>query len=287
MRFLSRPNAAIGATLLAIVFIAALVGVFWTPHDPVGNELALRLKAPSASHWLGTDEWGRDVLSRILVGAGTSVGIALATVALAVGAGVLIGAIVGYYGGWIDRIASSILDALLAFPGLFFAMAMIVVFGPSKYGVIFALGLNYLPSVARIVRGTVLSVREREFVDASRVMGNAEFFTLLRHVLPNCVAPVTVLATMLFGWALLAESSLSFLGFGWALLAESSLSFLGLGVPPPAPSWGGMLSDARQFVATSTWLAIAPGLCISIALLGVNLLGDAVRDALDPRMKNL
>lgn len=271
-RFLRRPNAAIGATLLGIVFIAALVGVFWTPHDPVGNELTLRLKAPSASHWLGTDEWGRDVLSRLLVGAGTSVGISLATVALAVGAGVLIGAIVGYYGGWIDRIASSILDALLAFPGLFFAMAMIVVFGPSKYGVIFALGLNYLPSVARIVRGTVLSVREREFVDASRVMGNAEFFTLLRHVLPNCVAPVTVLATMLFGWA---------------LLAESSLSFLGLGVPPPAPSWGGMLSDARQFVATSTWLAIAPGVCISVALLGVNLLGDAVRDALDPRMKNL
>ena len=272
IRFLSRPNAAIGATLLGIVFIAALVGVFWTPHDPVGNELTLRLRAPSASHWLGTDEWGRDVLSRLLVGAGTSVGISLATVALAVGAGVLIGAIVGYYGGWIDRIASSILDALLAFPGLFFAMAMIVVFGPSKYGVIFALGLNYLPSVARIVRGTVLSVREREFVDASRVMGNAEFFTLLRHVLPNCVAPVTVLATMLFGWA---------------LLAESSLSFLGLGVPPPAPSWGGMLSDARQFVATSTWLAIAPGVCISVALLGVNLLGDAVRDALDPRMKNL
>ena len=271
-RFLRRPNAAIGAALLAVVFIAAALGVFWTPHDPVGNELTLRLKPPSASHWLGTDEWGRDVLSRLLVGAGTSVGISLATVALAVGAGVLIGALVGYYGGWIDRVASSILDALLAFPGLFFAMAMIVVFGPSKYGVILALGLNYLPSVARIVRGTVLSVREREFVDASRVMGNAEFFTLLRHVLPNCIAPVTVLATMLFGWA---------------LLAESSLSFLGLGVPPPAPSWGGMLSDARQFVATSWWLAIAPGACISLALLGVNLLGDAVRDALDPRMKNL
>lgn len=271
-RFLSRPNAAIGATLLVIVFVAAAVGAMWTPYDPTGNDLTVRLKAPSAAHWLGTDEWGRDVLSRLLVGASTSVGISLATVILAVGAGVIIGAIVGFYGGWTDRIASSILDALLAFPGLFFAMAMIVVFGPSKYGVIFALGLNYLPSVARVVRGTVLSVREREFVDASRVMGNSEIFTLLRHVLPNCVAPVTVLATMLFGWA---------------LLAESSLSFLGLGVPPPAPSWGGMLSDARQFVATSTWLAIAPGVCISLALLGVNLLGDAVRDLLDPRMKNL
>ena len=271
-RFLARPNAAIGAALLAIVVLGALVGAFWTPYDPVASDLTMRLKAPSAAHWLGTDEWGRDVLSRILVGAGTSVGISLATVAIAVGLGVLIGAVIGYYGGWIDRAASSVLDALLAFPGLFFAMAMIVVFGPSKYGVIFALGLNYLPSVARVVRGTVLSVREREFVDASRVMGNAEIFTLLRHVLPNCIAPVTVLATMLFGWA---------------LLAESSLSFLGLGVPPPAPSWGGMLSDARNFVANSTWLAIAPGLSISIALLGVNLLGDAVRDELDPRMKNL
>lgn len=272
LRFLKRPNAAIGAALLAIVFLAAIVGVVWTPYDPVGGDLAMRLKAPSAAHWLGTDEWGRDVLSRILVGAGTSVGISFATVVLAVGSGVLIGAVIGYYGGWIDRTASSVLDALLAFPGLFFAMAMIVVFGPSKYGVILALSLNYLPSVARVVRGTVLSVREREFVDASRVMGNAEFFTLLRHVLPNCVAPVTVLATMLFGWT---------------LLAESSLSFLGLGVPPPAPSWGGMLSDARNFVANSTWLAVAPGLSISIALLGVNLLGDAVRDQLDPRMKNL
>ena len=271
-RFLRRPNAAVGAALLLLVFIAALTGVFWTPYDPVGNDLTMRLKPPSASHWLGTDEWGRDVLSRILVGAGTSVGISLATVALAVGFGALIGAIVGYYGGWVDRLASTVLDALLAFPGLFFAMAMIVVFGPSKYGVIAALGLNYLPSVARVVRGSVLSVREREFVDASRVMGNSEIFTLLRHVLPNCIAPVTVLATMLFGWA---------------LLAESSLSFLGLGVPPPAPSWGGMLSDARNFVATSTWLAVAPGLAISIALLGVNLLGDAVRDQLDPRMKNL
>ena len=271
-RFLRRPNAAIGAVLLALVLVAALMGILWTPYDPVGNDLTMRLKPPSAAHWLGTDEWGRDVLSRILVGASVSVGISFWTVVLAVGFGVVIGALIGYYGGWIDRVASSVLDALLAFPGLFFAMGMIAVFGPSRYGVVAALGLNYLPSVARVVRGTVLSVREREFVDASRVMGNSEIFTLLRHVLPNCIAPVTVLATMLFGWA---------------LLAESSLSFLGLGVPPPAPSWGGMLSDARNFVHTSTWLALAPGISISLALLGVNLLGDAVRDQLDPRMKNL
>jgi len=271
-RFLRRPNAAIGSVLIAVVLVAALLGALWTPYDPVGSDLTMRLKPPSGAHWFGTDEWGRDVLSRILVGASVSVGISFWTVVLAVGAGVVIGALIGYFGGWVDRVASSVLDALLAFPGLFFAMGMIVVFGPSRYGVVAALGLNYLPSVARVVRGTVLSVREREFVDASRVMGNSEFFTLMRHVLPNCIAPVTVLATMLFGWA---------------LLAESSLSFLGLGVPPPAPSWGGMLSDARNFISTSTWLALAPGISISVALLGVNLLGDAVRDQLDPRMRNL
>jgi len=270
--FLRRPNALIGVVLLAIIFGAAGWGVLHTPYDPVGNDLTMRLKPPSAAHWFGTDEWGRDVFSRVLKGAGVSVGISLATVFIAVLGGVVIGAVAGFFRGWVDQVISSVMDALLAFPGLFFALGMIVVFGPSKIGVIFALGLNYLPSVARIVRGSVLSVREREYVDASRVMGNSEVFTMLRHVLPNCIAPVTVLATALFGWA---------------LLAESSLSFLGLGVPPPAPSWGGMLSDARNFVANSMWLALAPGLAISTALLGINLFGDAVRDQLDPRMKGL
>ncbi len=270
--FLRRPNALIGVILLALVFGAAAWGLLHTPYDPVGSDLAVRLKPPSAAHWFGTDEWGRDVFSRVLAGASVSVGISLATVLLAVLGGVIVGAVAGFFRGWIDQVLSSVMDALLAFPGLFFAMGMIVVFGPSKLGVVFALGLNYLPSVARIVRGSVLSVREREYVDASRVRGNSEIFTMLRHVLPNCIAPVTVLATALFGWA---------------LLAESSLSFLGLGVPPPAPSWGGMLSDARNFLSNSVWLALAPGLAISLALLGINLFGDAVRDELDPRMKGL
>ena len=270
--FLRRPNALLGTLLLIVVFTAAFIGVVHTPYDPVESDLAMRLKAPSAAHWFGTDEWGRDVFSRVLVGAGVSISIAFATVLLAVLGGVLVGAIAGFFRGWIDQVVTSVMDALLAFPGLFFAMGMIAVFGPSKYGVVLALGLNYLPSVARVVRGSVLSVREREYVDASRVMGNSEIFTMLRHVLPNCVAPVTVLATALFGWA---------------LLAESSLSFLGLGVPPPAPSWGGMLSDSRNYVANSVWLALAPGFAITIALLGINLFGDAVRDQLDPRMKGL
>jgi peptide/nickel transport system permease protein len=144
------------------------------------------------------------------------------------------------------------------------------VFGANKYGIVFALGLAYTPSVARVVRGTVLSLREKEFVEASRVMGNSELFTMVRHVLPNCIAPLTVLATSMFGWV---------------ILAESGLSFLGLGVPPPAPTWGNMLSASRPFMAQAVWLGVLPGLCISLTLLGINLLGDALRDRLDPRMR--
>ena len=144
--------------------------------------------------------------------------------------------------------------------------------GANKYGIILALGLAYTPSVARIVRGAVLSLREKEFIEASRVMGNSEIFTMVRHILPNCIAPMTVLATSMFGWV---------------LLSESALSFLGLGVPPPAPTWGNMLASSRPFIAQAVWLGIFPGLCISLTLLGINLLGDAVRDRLDPRMRGV
>jgi peptide/nickel transport system permease protein len=163
-------------------------------------------------------------------------------------------------------------DALLAFPGILLALGLLAVFGANKYGIIVALGLAYAPSVARVVRGTVLSLREREFIAASRVMGNSELYTMARHVLPNTVAPLTVLATSMFGYV---------------LLAESALSFLGLGVPPPAPTWGNMLAGGRPYIDQAVWLGIFPGLCISLTLLGINLLGDAVRDRLDPRMRGV
>ena len=267
-----RPNAIVGGLLLLVMIGAAIVGVLYTPYDPVANDLAMRLKPPSPAHWLGTDEWGRDVLSRLLFGAGVSMAISSFTVLAAVAVGTLLGCAAGYFGGWFERIAMALLDALLAFPSLIMALGMMAVFGPSRTGVIAALTLAYMPSVARVVRGSVLSVREKEYVEASRVMGNSEPFTMLRHVLPNCVAPIIVLATALFGWA---------------LLAESALSFLGLGVPPPASSWGGMLSDSRNYVAQAPWLALVPGISISVTLLGINLFGDALRDQFDPRMKNL
>jgi peptide/nickel transport system permease protein len=268
----SAPNALIGGTIIGVVAIAALIGAVWTPYDPLAIDFMARLAPPGGAHWLGTDEFGRDVLSRLMTGASTSAWISLLTVILAVGAGTALGVFTGFVRGWVDRVLMAFNDALLAFPGILLALGLLAVFGANKYGIIFALGIAYTPSVARVVRGTVLSLREREFVEASRVMGNSEIYTMWRHILPNCIAPLTVLATSLFGWV---------------LLAESALSFLGLGVPPPAPTWGNMLAASRAFIAQAAWLGIFPGLCISLTLLGINLLGDAVRDQLDPRMRGV
>ena len=263
-------NAAAGGAIIAILLATAASGALWTPYDPLGLSFRAKLAAPSAAHWLGTDEFGRDVLSRIMAGAATSVWISLLTVSVAVVLGTAIGVFSGYVRGWVDRIVMAFNDALLAFPGILLALGLLAVIGANKYGIIVALGLAYAPSVARIMRGTVLSLREQEFIAASRVIGNSEGYTMLRHVLPNCLAPLTVLATSMFGWA---------------LLAESALSFLGLGVPPPAPTWGNMLASSRPFIGQAVWLGIFPGLCISMTLLGINLLGDAIRDRLDPRMR--
>ena len=263
-------NAAIGGVIVAIVVGAALIGAVWTPRDPLGISFASRLKPPGAQFWLGTDEFGRDVLSRLMVGASTSVWISFLTVSFSIVLGTAIGVLTGFVRGWTDRIIMAFNNALLAFPGLLLALGLLAVVGANKYGIILALGLAYTPSVTRIVRGTVLSLREKEFIESSRVLGNSELYTMFRHVLPNCVAPLTVLATSMFGWV---------------ILAESALSFLGLGVPPPAPTWGNMLASARPFMAQATYLSIFPGICISLTLLGINLLGDAVRDRLDPRMR--
>lgn len=265
------PNALVGGILIGIVLLAAVMGAIWTPHDPLGINFRARLQPPGSIYWLGTDEFGRDVLSRLMAAAASSVWISVLTVGFAVIAGTLVGVFTGYVRGWPDRIIMSFNNALLAFPGLLLALGLLAVVGANKYGIILALGLAYTPSVTRIVRGTVLSVREREFIESSRVLGNSETYTMVRHVLPNCIAPLTVLATSMFGWV---------------ILAESALSFLGLGVPPPAPTWGNMLASARPFMAQAAYLSILPGLCISFTLLGINLLGDAVRDRLDPRMRS-
>lgn len=263
-----RANAALGGVLVGGILAMAATSVVWTPYRPLGVNLRARLQAPSATHWLGTDEVGRDVLSRIMTGAGTSCLVALLTVLLAVALGTLVGLLAGFARGWVDRGLMLVNDAVLAFPGILLALGLMAVIGASQWGIVAALGIAYAPTVARVVRGAVLSIREREFVEASRAIGNSEATTMWRHVLPGTVSPVIVLATGMFGWA---------------ILSESALSFLGLGVPPPAPTWGNMLAAARPYLESALWLSLAPGLCIALALLGVNLLGDALRDRLDPR----
>ena len=264
-----RANTAIGGFLIGALVATAVTAAFWTPFDPLRVNLRARLQPPSALYWLGTDEFGRDVLSRTMAGAAASVTVAFLTVVFAVIIGAALGVITGYMRGWTDRIIMAVNDALLAFPGILLALAVMIVVGANKFGIVLALGLAYIPSVVRVVRGTVLSIREKEYIEASRVIGNSESYSMLRHVLPNSLAPVAVLATSMFGWV---------------LLAESALSFLGLGVPPPAPTWGNMLAASRPYMESAAWLSIAPGLCIALTLLGINLLGDSLRDRLDPRM---
>jgi peptide/nickel transport system permease protein len=267
-----RPNGLLGITLLTLILALALIGALATPYDPLMLSFEDRLVSPSASHWLGTDQFGRDMFSRLVAAAGTSLVVSLLTVALALSGGTLIGALSGYLGGWVDRVAMTINDALMAFPGILLALGIMAVIGPQRYGVVVALGFAYMPNVARIVRGVVLSVREKEYVEASRALGNPEWYTVLSHVVPGCISALTVIGTSIFGGA---------------LLSESALSFLGLGVPPPAPTWGGLLADATLYMDSAPWLSIFPGLAISVTLLGVNLFGDALRDRFDPRMNRL
>ncbi len=265
-------NALLGIVIVGLMVIAAIAGHVWTPHDPLRINFGSRLKLPGGAYLLGTDEFGRDELSRLLAGASTSVWISVLTVSFSIVVGSIVGVLTGFLRGWTDRIVMAFNKALLAFPGLLLALGLLAVVGANQYGIVLALGLAYTPSVTRIVRGTVLSLREKEFIESSRVLGNSELYTMVRHVLPNCTAPLTVLATSMFGWV---------------ILAESALSFLGLGVPPPAPTWGNMLASARPFMAQASYLSILPGVCIALTLLGINLLGDAVRDWLDPRMKGV
>lgn len=264
-----RINAIIGGAIVLAVAAMGLLSTVWTPYDPLALKLSMRFQPPSGLHWLGTDEFGRDILSRILSGAGASLLVASLTVLMALTMGTLLGLIAGYFRGVVDRGMMVANDALLAFPGILLALAIAVVAGANRYGIILALGLAYAPTTVRLVRGTVMSLREKEYIEASRVIGNSELTTMFRHILPNCAAPLMVLGTSMFGWV---------------ILAESAMSFLGLGVPPPAPTWGNMLSSGRPFIESAPWLGMAPGLCIALTLLGINLLGDALRDWLDPRM---
>jgi len=261
-------HALLGFGLVGALLGVVLVGLVWLPYDPLAIDLDHTLAAPSLAHWLGTDEFGRDVASRAMLGARISLLIAIQTVAISVVIGTALGLVVGFLRGWTERVIMTFSDALLAFPGILLALALIAVIGSSRHSIVIALAIAYLPATIRVVRGSVISIREREYVEASRVAGDSALYTMWRIVLPNALPPILVLATSLFGWV---------------ILSESALSFLGVGVPPPLPTWGNMLSSARPYMYAASWLSIAPGLCIVATLLGINMLGDALRDRLDPR----
>lgn len=270
--YLRRANAVVGLALVTVAVIMALMAQLYTPYNPIALDADAFLAPPSAAHWFGTDQFGRDVFSRVLSASWVSLSVSVMVIALSLSLGILLGASAGYLGGWTGRIIMSVTDAFMALPSLLLALGIMSAIGPGKYGVVLALGLAYTPNVVRVVRGTVLSIREQEYVEASRMMGNRELYTILRHVIPNCIAPLTVLGTTFFALS---------------ILSESALSFLGLGVPPPYPSWGGMLADARTYFSIAPWLVVFPGLAIALTLLGVNLFGDALRDRFDPRMARL
>lgn len=264
-----RANAIIGLLGLTLVLIVALAGAVASPYDALETDFLNRFALPSASHWFGTDEYGRDVFTRVALGSFVTLRVSLAAVTLALTAGALIGATSAYFGGWLDRSAMVIIDSIMAFPGLLLVLGIMAALGPKESGVIFALAIAYTPPITRVVRSTVYATRGKEFVVASRIIGNGELTTLFRHVLPNCITPMIVISTSVFTAA---------------VLSETALSFLGLGVPPPAPSWGSMLSDSRNYLGLNPWMAVFPGIAITLTLLSINLIGDALRDRFDLRM---
>lgn len=265
----AHPTGRIGAAIILFYLLLALCGVMGlTPYDPLQQFRIDRLKPPNAAYWMGTDLFGRDAASRLMVGIGQSFLIAFSSVGLATLFGTLIGLMAGWWGGVIDGIFMRAMDVLLAFPAILLALLIIAIVGPGTFTSIAAIAIVYTPIFARVVRGPTLSLKRRDFVDAARTFGSSQRYILSRHLLLNLVAPLTVQVT---------------LALAWALLTEAGLSFLGLGTQPPSPSLGLMMSEARNLMQQAPWLLLFPGLVIMLGILGFNLFGDALRDILDPR----
>ncbi|MBS0547371.1 MAG: ABC transporter permease [Proteobacteria bacterium] len=270
-RRLRRRKGAMAALIVVVLLIAiALLAPWVAPYDPTVTSFAQVRKPPTWAHWFGTDEVGRDVLSRVIWGARASLSAGLVSVGIAVGAGVPLGLLAGYAGGWIDTILSRIVDAMLAIPFLILAITLSAFLGPSLSNAMIAIGVTATPVFIRLTRGQTLGAKVEDYVEAARAVGNPHWRIAFRHLLPNIVPP------------LLVQASLAIAG---AIIAEAALSFLGLGQQPPAPSWGSMLNSSQRFLAQAPWMAFWPGFAIFFAVLSFNLLGDGLRDALDPRHK--
>ena len=263
-----RSRGLVGLVIVAVVAVAAISAPLLTPYDPAAQKLLDALQAPSRAHPLGTDEFGRDLLSRVIYGARASLEVGLLSVVVSALIGTALGQIAGYRGGRVDEVIMRLMDALFAFPALMLALVINVLLGASLTNAIVAIAVVTVPGFARLARGSTLVEREREFVLASRALGASDGRVLFRHILPNILAPLIINAST-------QVSS--------AIVTEGALSFLGLGVQPPTPSWGSMLRSGYSYMDTSPWLAVAPGLAVMVTVLGFNFIGDSLQDALDPR----
>ena len=273
MRRLRRqPLTIVAAIIVTILILTAIFGPMLAPYDPNAIEMANRFASPSLQHPFGTDDFGRDILSRVMVGARVSLMVGIIAVSISAVIGTTFGIVAGYTGRIVDEVIMRAMDILFAFPAILLAIAIMAALGRGIGNAMIAIGIVYIPIFARIARGSVLSVREEDFVDAARSIGSTDSRIMFKHIFPNTTSPLIVEVTL----------SLSF-----AILAEAALSFFGLGTQPPDPSWGRMLSEGRAYFQQSAWLAIWPGLAIMLTVLGFNLLGDGLRDALDPRLKNV
>ncbi len=269
---LRSPLTVAGLVLIVVFSLSALLASVLAPANPLDQKLSQRLKPPSPAHWLGTDQLGRDVLSRLLFGARISLTVGLVVVGTAGTFGTLVGLVAGYTGGLVDEALMRVTDVFLAFPALILAMAIAGALGPSLNNAMIAIAVVTWPVYARLVRGQVLSLREREFVEAARSLGASTARILWRHILPNTLAPILVQASF---------------DLGGAILSAAGLSFIGFGAQPPTPEWGVMISDGRKYVSTQSWLSLFPGLAILLTVAAFNLIGDGLRDSLDPRLRGI
>jgi len=269
-QMLRNKPALFGLAVVILVVSMTLFADFMAPYDPSAQDLTKRLQPPSLEHPFGLDEFGRDILSRVIHGARVSMLVGISVITLALGVGMLLGVFSGYFGGKVDMLVMRVADIFLAFPGLILAIGFMAVLGQSLTNVIVSLVLVNWPGYARVIRGQVLHIRGIEYVEAARAIGASHRSIMLGHILPNAMSPLIVLATI---------------GMGWAILAEAGLSFLGLGVKPPTPSWGAIISSGRAYLIQAPHIATIPGLILALTILAFNLIGDAIRDALDPRMR--
>ena len=269
-RFSQHRGAVAGALILVAFVLTALLAPWLAPASPIAQDLAARLQPPSWAHWLGTDDLGRDLLSRLMHGASISLRVGIIAVGVALAAGTALGLLAGYVGGRVDEAVMRVLDVLLAFPSVLLALLVVAILGPGLENAILAIAVVNVPVYARLVRASVMQIVPQEYIEASRASGASHLAIVGRHVLPNCLTPITVQAT---------------LGIGTAIIETAALSFLGLGAQPPTPEWGTMLNDARPYIRDAWWVITFPGVAIVVVVLGFNLLGDGLRDLLDPRAR--